>query len=189
MASPAPNLRQRLKLNLLIPQGIPQKLPIRFLKWLISYGRFIAVLVEIIVIGAFVTRFKLDADLSGIKEKINNQVPYIESLSQDEALIKRTQFKLTTINNIYNDTPAWKNILDKISSLIPPQVKLTSITLDRGANSKSLQFKMNGVAVSNSDLESLIAGLRNESSFKGVSLASISFDQGQITFTITGAIQ
>src|SRR5438270_3459420 len=97
MPNPVQKVFAKINLNLLYPQGIPEQLPLRFLKWLISYGRFIAVAVEILVLATFIARFKLDADLSDIKQKIKDQAPYIQALSIDEAIIKETQLRLSTI--------------------------------------------------------------------------------------------
>ena len=69
MAAAQKEDKLKIKLNLLHTQGLPEKLPVKFLKWLVNYGRYIVVLVEIIVLVAFVARFKLDADLAEIKRK------------------------------------------------------------------------------------------------------------------------
>lgn len=175
-----------LNVNLLFPQGVPQKLPVRFLKWLISYGRFIAIFVEVIVISAFVLRFKFDQDLSDINDKINEQIPFIESLSADEAAIKQTQFKLSTIRGVYSTTPSWNSLLDEISKQIPSGVKLTSIGLDHTQQVKSVTFRLSGVSTTNRDLASFVAGLKADTALKDIILSSISFDQGQINFTISG---
>lgn len=187
MAKSAPATKLKLNLNLLFPQGNAQKLPIRFLRWLITYGRFLAVVVEVLVIGTFVLRFKLDQDLADIQGKINQKVKYIQSLPADEALIKQTQFKLSTIRNTYSLNTNWSQTLQKISAQEPSGVKLTSLNLTRSTpTTPNIDFKIAGSASTNTDLAILIGGLKQEKFFKNIDLTNVSLDQGIISFTIVG---
>ncbi len=186
MTRSTPSLTSKLNLNLLFPQGVAQKLPIRFLRWLITYGRLLAIVVEVIVLATFALRFKLDADLSDIKQKINLQVPYIKSLSPDEALIRQTQLKLSTVKTTYSLNSSWHNVLSKIATQEPSGVTLASINLSRDSASPSPAFKVSGIASTVTDLAIFLGGLKSEQTFQNVTLSTISFDQGEITFTIAG---
>ncbi|MBI2595221.1 hypothetical protein HYW46_00610 [Candidatus Daviesbacteria bacterium] len=188
MAKPVQKNTPRVNLNLLYPQGIAQKLPIRFLRWLLSYGRFIVVAVEIFVLAAFAFRFKLDADLTNLKEQINEKVPFIESLSADEARIKQTQQRLAIIKNVYAFSGSWQGILSKISAQIPITAKLTSINSEKN-DSGVLQFKLNAQTTNISDVALLLKGLREDKELKDINLSNISFEQGYILFSITGSIK
>ncbi len=182
-----PKIHSRINLNLLYPQGVPQKIYVKFLKWLISYGRFIVVGVEIVVLACFGMRFKLDADLADLKEKIKSQVPYLESLVADEALIKQTQLRISTIQSTYALSPAWIKTLKEISSLTPVDVKLTSLSLEKSPIPNTLNFKISAQTPSHNMLSAFLSGLRGSESLKEVSLSNISYDDGAITFSITGS--
>lgn len=186
MSEPAQKPKLRIDVNLLHPKEIPPKLPERFLRWLISYGRFIVIAVEIIVVASFITRFKFDADLDDLKRKINLDLPYVEGLAADEALIKQTQLRLTTINQNYTQTPDWQTVFNKISSQMPGSVKITSLSFEKNGNTGNLSFKLNALTGSNTDLAVFLNNLRKDVYFKDINLANISFDQEQIIFTITG---
>ncbi len=174
----------KLNLNLLYPQGIPQKLPIKLLKWVLTFGRYIAIAVEIIVLATFAARFKLDADLATIKEDINKQIPFIENLADTETEIRQLQNKMETIKKTTNESTDWKRILNIISSQTPQGVVVTQLALDN--TSKPLQFKIVGNAISNNELGAFVAGLKSETSFSNINLATLSYDQGLVAFTITG---
>src|ERR1035437_695532 len=88
-----------IRLDLLKPQSNPEKVFLKLIRWLLSTGRYIFIFVEAIVLIAFATRFKLDSDLSSKRDAIEQQIPYLESLKPTETLIKRTQLKLSTIDN------------------------------------------------------------------------------------------
>lgn len=181
--------RFRVNVNLLFPQGLPQRWPIKLFRWLISYGRFLALAVEVLVIATFVLRFKLDSDLANLKERINEQIPFVESLNQTEAQIRQTQLKLSTIRKTYASSPNWRGLLSTISSQLPAGVKLTSINFDHSQTGVNMVFRLNGASSSNRDLATLLTGLKVDPTFQDINLTNVTFDQGQIIFTITGNLR
>lgn len=183
--SPSQPTKLRINLNLLHPKENPAKLPERFLKWLITYGRFIVIFVEIIVVAAFLGRFKLDADLDELKRKINQDLPYVEGLFVDEALIKQTQSKLALIDKTYANSDKWQEVVFDLSSQIPPSVQFIGLQLEEKDES-SLNFKISATTTSNTDLGIFLNNLRAVDKFREINLASISFERNQIIFTITG---
>ena len=182
-----PVYKPNININLMYSQGSFQKLPVKFLKWLVSYGRFMAIGVEVIVVVTFIMRFKLDADLADLKSKINLQLPVIQSHAQDEADIRRFQFKLATISKTYSASPDWNSDLATIAQELPSGIKLTNINLDNTVPSTGVQVRVNGGADSSNDLGIFLAGLKQDKKIKDVTLASISFEEGQIIFSITGS--
>lgn len=186
MAKSAQKIHSRLNLNLLYPQGMAQKLPIRFLKWLISYGRFIVVIVEILVLSTFAFRFKLDADLANLKEKINEQVPFIESLGQDEALIKQTQQRLAIVKKTYAAFGQDQKFLPKISTQTPTAIKFTNFNIEQ-TEIGALKFKISAQTNSIDSIAFFLKGLRNDPDLKDINLTNINFEQGSVIFSITGA--
>lgn len=187
MAESAPRpTKLRINLNLLHPKEAPLKLPARFLKWLITYGRFIVILVEVVVVAAFLTRFKLDADLDDLKRKINLDLPYVEGLATDEALIKQTQTKLALIDKTYLNSDKWQDTIVEISAQMPQSIVFSGLLLDE-KDEKSVNFRITGSTQSNSDLGIFLNNLRSLEDLKEINLASISFDKSEIIFTITGS--
>lgn len=180
MAKPAP--KKRTSLNLLYPQGIPQKLPLKFLRWILTFGRYIAVVVEILVLITFAARFKFDQDLANINEEINKQVPFIESLKSQENLIRKAQFKIENINKTIEKSPSFANIIDKIANQTPTGVSLTNINFD--TTSSPTTIKLSGKSSSNNDLAIFLYGLNNEPTLKDVNLVNINFAEGVIEFVI-----
>lgn len=178
----------RISVNLLYPQGVPQHLAVKLLKWLVSYGRYIAIVVEAIVVATFLIRFKYDDDLSNLQTKIAEQVPYIKSLSPDEAQIRKVQFKLATVKSFYQNNPDWQKFFTTFSNLIPSYgVKLSSLSMEHTAKSPIIQFRFSGTASSINDLAILISGLKQEKTFRDIALTNLSFDQSQVTFSLSGA--
>lgn len=180
--------KPHIKVNLLYPQGLPQKLPTLFLHWLLSYGRVILIIVEIVVLCTFAMRFSLDAQISDNKELIiKNTVP-ITALKQDEQSVRQTQFRLQFIASKLNQTVDFSNILNKFSAQIPLGVRLTNISFDNSIPSQPT-FRLSGTASTNNDLNYFVTLLRKDLTLADVSLASLGVDQNRITFSIIGNIK
>lgn len=175
-----------LSVNLLKPQESPEKLHIRFWKWLLSSGRYIVVFVELIVLTAFVGRFKLDADLARLKEEIEQQIPFIESLAADERLIRRTQLQISTINQVRSNPTDFTQATKKLAQQTPSGVTLFTVNFEKGSSGTS--FRISGTATTNRDLNTFIYGLKDDGSFTNLRLENVSLELGVIHFTVGGNI-
>lgn len=173
------------KINLLIHKGEQIKIYVRLLHWILSSGKFIVVFVELLVIGAFVLRYMLDAQLSELQEKIKDQVPYLESLQRDEASIRQTQFQLSTIKQTRQTDPDYSQFLMKMAQLTPQKITLSSIRFDNTQTFSKISFSLTGSSPSNIELSAYIKVLKKDPQFSDITLTNISFE-GQTNFTITG---
>ena len=180
MAKNLPKLS--IRLNLLKPQSNPEKIFVRFLRWLLSTGRYIFIFVEALVLLAFIARFKLDADIASKKEAIEQQIPYIESLKPYEKLIRQTQLKLSTIDNIKAASANFSDLFKKIADQTPSGIKVVSINLEKNVGGVTIQ--LTGQAQNNNDLAVFTLGLKQDPSFSNVNYTSISFEKGVINFSI-----
>lgn len=187
MAAPKEQIvRHLVKINLIYSQGAGEKIATQFLKWLIAYGRYIVIVAEVVVVTTFVTRFKLDDDLSKLKEEIGTQTPYITYLSKDEATIKLTQTRLSTIKTTFSKTPNWTSFLKMISKQTPTGVIFNVVNLEPVTDSTFIQFRITGKATTNNNLATFLSALKKDIGLKEVDLTSITFEQSEISFVITG---
>ena len=175
-----------LNLDLLKSQGTPQQLFTKFLGWALSAGRYLIIFVEIIVLAAFLTRFKFDAELSDTKEAIENQIPYIDSLAPDEVKIRRLQFQIATIKEKKKQLLDFSQVFEAISNQVPAGITLTNIGIEQSLG--GLNVRLSGKATNDLELASFVAGLKGDSKFSGISLKSVALEGGFISFTITGPI-
>ena len=175
-----------LKIDFLRSQDQSQRVYSKLIKWLLSKGRFILVFVELLVLIAFISRFKLDADLAAIKEQTEQYIPYVESLRPDENLIRQLQFQIAKIKEVKQDHPDYSAILQKISTLTPISITISNLNLQK--NAEMVDFKITGVSQINQAISAYVFSLRKDLSFTNVNLETISFDQGQILFTIKGTV-
>ncbi len=174
-----------IRLDLLKPQSNPEKILVKLLRWLLSSGRYIFVLVNALVLIAFGARFKLDADLATKKEAIEEQIPYVESLKPYELLIRETQLKLSTIDTVKKSSLDWTATFKKIADQTPISVKITSINIKKAVGSAT--FSIAGQTPFSRDLTNIITGLKEENAFSNVNLTSVALEQGIINFTISAS--
>lgn len=175
------------KVNLLIHKGEPPQIYTKLIKWLLTSGRYIVVFVEIIVVAAFIYRYKLDTDLSDLNEKIQEQVPYIQSLKSDEDLIRLTQFQLASIRQIKDDNPDFAQAITKIAAITPQNIRLTTLNFDRTQSYPETNMVISGLTPSNIELSAFISALKKDPAFSKITLTNISLE-GQTSFTITGSL-
>lgn len=179
---PKSNHKFTIRLDLLKPQSGLEKLPVKLFRWLLSSGRYMLVFVEVVVLLAFILRFKLDVDLASKKADIEKQIPYIESLRSQEALIKQTQLKLSTIGAFNQKFANYPQILTKIAAQIPAGIKITSMNFEKSADKVTIHI--NAQSQTNNDLLTFLIGLREDQSFADVNLTSVGLEQGIIRFTL-----
>lgn len=185
MAKKLPKLG--IHLNLLKPQSNPEEIFVKLIRWLLSTGRYIFIFVEGVVLLAFISRFKLDADIASKKEAIDQQIPYIESLKPYEVLIRQTQLKLSTIDTIKNSSPNFADILARIANQTPGGVKIISINLQKDVSRVTIQ--LNGQSQNNNDLSTFTLGLKQDQNFSDVNISSIGFEKGLINFSISASFK
>ena len=173
-----------IHLNLLHPLGSRESIVTRFIRWLLSSGRYIVIVVEAIVLIAFLSRFKFDADLQNTNEAIEAQLPFIQSLSADEALIRRTQLQLTTIKDIRLNSPNLVNILNQISKQTPQGVKLTLVNFSSKVG--TVEVKITGESFSHVDITAFFNNLKTDPNFKDLNVTGIGLNKGVVIFAITG---
>ncbi len=75
----------------------------KFLKWAVTTGRYMIILTEMVVIVAFLMRFKLDEDLRRINEQINGQVGLLQSMSAGEIKFRALQKKINLASSMMNN--------------------------------------------------------------------------------------
>jgi hypothetical protein len=113
---------QTSRVNLLPPSEFELSFWGRFLKWAVTTGRYITILTELIVILAFLSRFKLDEDLRNLNEQINTQVGFLDSQMTKETEFLKLQNKLNLADKMLTNRFRAGDTLDYIENNLPPEV-------------------------------------------------------------------
>lgn len=158
----------------------------RFLSWSLTAGRAIIIGVELIVLIAFASRFKLDRDLIDLHDKIKQEENVTKSLSPIEQKSRNLQTRLNEISKVNLKATQTISLLQDIPSLVPDSVFLDSLTLQEKG------LKITAHSFSGDGLSSFVRRLRMSNKITDITLENVSRDEtlaGQISFSINAGLK
>ncbi len=152
-----------------IPQEDWEKTSLgRFLKWLLQVGRWIIIVTELVVILAFISRFKLDRDLTNLNEEIKQKQAIISSSSDFEKEFLFLQKRLSTIEGLRKNQVEINQIMDVFAQLTPIGVKLSNFSL------AGEEINLTAVANSEFTFASFLKNLKNSPQLNNVAVFNVS---------------
>lgn len=154
----------------------------RVIYFALNYLRYILVITQIIVIGVFFYRFKVDQQIIDLQDSINQKK---EILQVSQSLIKEAKlvaYKLKQSENIIGDQRLFTGQIDYLLSVFPEKFYL-----------KKMSISLNGISIvgNTSDADSIrlfLTRLKKEAKFKTVNLVNIkkSTDGYDFAFDLSG---
>lgn len=168
----------------LLPRKEP-KFTERLFSWILTFGRFIIIGTELVVLIAFLSRFKLDRDLIDLHDKIRQEEAVTKNLTSVETRSRNIQSRLAEISKIDKNAQNTLILLLSIPQLVPGNVFLDELTL------QEKKVKIEARTLSGDGLSSFVRKLRANSHFSDITLENITRDQtlgGQIKFTLTAGV-
>src|SRR3990167_3725924 len=112
-------------INLLPQEEFDASIVGRVLKWAMGTFRIIVIITEMIVMGAFLSRFWLDARNSDLNELIDIKSAQISLQSEFEKEFRGLQTKLNIIEEMSKNTKS-SEVLSRVSSKLPPDANFSS---------------------------------------------------------------
>lgn len=104
------------------PQG-------RIINWALTYGRYIMIGTEIVVLLAFISRFSLDRKLTDLKEEIDQKQAILTANASLEQDIRNVQDQIAKIKIITADQAKPVNTFMLINTLLPDDTYLNSLEI------------------------------------------------------------
>lgn len=153
----------------LIPKEEWEKKPLgRFLKWALTVGRYIVIITELIVILAFLSRFKLDRDLTDLYEEIKQKQAIVESASDLESDVRFLQKRLATIQILEKKQLGTARVLEELTRLTPLDVSFTNLS------STSQEINFSATALSEAGMATFLKNLEASTRFENLDLSQVS---------------
>ncbi len=122
-----------VSINLLGTQDLDHSPQGRIVQWALSYGRYIVVVTEIVVLLAFISRFSLDRKLTDLKEEISQKQAILEANEPFEQQIRDLQSQNVAIRDIINGQRLPVDILSSIRTMLAPDVYFESLNISKGS--------------------------------------------------------
>ena len=129
------------EISLLPHQGLEGTALGNLVNWVLSVGRYIVVFTELVVIGAFVSRFWLDRKNSDLSDKIRQQKAILESAQEFESEFRLFQTKLKVAAQSLEKKEPYTAPLNLIAENIPSGMSLVKYGFDADEESSSAELK------------------------------------------------
>lgn len=126
----------QVNINLLIKNKAGNSLSEQFLAWILTYGRYIIIITQIIVLSVFFFRFKIDRDHTDLKERVTQKQAILESLTDMETEIRRIQARLANIQTISTNQDSLLKVIRFLQQRTPSDTTFTNLIL----NSERISF-------------------------------------------------
>jgi Tfp pilus assembly protein PilN len=172
-------------INLLIQQDFEHSASGRILSWLLSSGRAIVIITELIVIIAFISRFWLDKTLTDLSEANASKKTQIEASLPFETDFKSVQKRLVISKQLDSQKANAANLIQTVVQVLPQDIILSEISVNEG------KVIVEGESLSEGSIASLINSLNKSNKIKDTNLTNIALEnkaQQLIAFRITGEL-
>jgi Tfp pilus assembly protein PilN len=173
------------KINLLPQEEFETSTFGRILKWALSSFRVMVIVTELVVMGAFLSRFWLDAKNSDLNDDLNTSKAQVSAYSDIESTTRSNQKRLAIAKSLYTQKNV-SEIIENISKLIPSDISLNSISISESV------LTLKASSLSERSIMQFLVNLDNNEDLTDVNLSQISsgVDNSYITiFTITANVK
>lgn len=120
-------------INLLEHQGVDPTIIDRLIAWATTYGRYIMVGTEVVVLLAFISRFSLDRRLTDLREEVAQKQLILEANQTFETEFRQTQKTLVDLVPILDSITEFPQLLEALAERTPPDITLLDIKYAEGA--------------------------------------------------------
>lgn len=103
----------------------------RIVSWAVTYGRYIMIGTEIVVLLAFISRFSLDRKLTDLKEEVTQKQEIIEANLAFEKDVRLLQDKLSKIKILKAQPTNVYTLLTSFQTLLPPGMYLKTFNFEK----------------------------------------------------------
>ena len=152
----------------------------KFVTWIGTYGRYILISTELIVLGAFLSRFSLDRKLTDLKEEITQKQEVLEINAPLEKEIRTIQEKTNIIKTLLADQAVSVNTLHSFHMLLPSTVYIDLLSIDKN------KITTNITASTTQGLSLLLGNLNATKKFSNIEIGNIDKEPTGIKLTLTG---
>lgn len=155
------------QINLLQKEDFEKKPLGKFLNWALTVGRWIVVFTELVVILAFLSRFKLDTDLADLQDKIREKQSIVANSASFEKTFRSAEKRIAQIQTLENSQLNVNKILDEFQRITPSDVVIKSL------NFKEKVLTITGTSLNESSLSIFINNLSQSPVFTQTQITNI----------------
>ncbi len=170
------------EISLLPDKNAVRTLGDKFVKWVLSVGKYIVIFTQLIVISAFLSRFWLDRTNTDLSDRIRQQRAILTSSQTFEQQFRLFQTRLVKIDNSINKGGKPLEALIAVSESMPPDVLLTEFSFTKKDGSPQANLKTQ--VFSEVGLAEFTDQLLDRSEISSVQIGAIEKEEGKGGMTI-----
>lgn len=159
--------------------------------WVISVGRIVIIITELIAFSVFIGRIKLDRELTDLTDALENQLIILENAKEFEEDFRDLQERLKIIKDLRQQQAPANQTVSLFSTLLPPEVELTGLTFQLSARGGSDTNEAYLLAKTNSTtgFAQAIHNFKNSPKIEEIALTSGRFSAKDSTYNFSLAIK
>lgn len=158
-------------INLLPKDNFDQTGLGKAVKWATTFGRWIVIIVDLLVIGSFLSRFYFDTKLADYHDEIKQQQVIVESATDFEATFRSLQKRLALIKSLANQKFGSESKLLFLTKILPPEVVLKNLQIDEE------KITFSGNSSNQEGFEKLTRNLLASPQTKSINLSQLSIGE------------
>lgn len=151
----------------------------RIVTWISTYGRYILITTELIVLLAFLSRFSLDRKLTDLKEEITQKQQILEVNAPLENKVRSTQTQLAAVKTLLSAQDIPVKSLRALHILLPTGVYLNTLSIDKTKVSAEI------TAATTQGLSQFLSNLHATKKFSGIEIGNINKQPTGTVLTLT----
>jgi len=171
---------QQSSINLLGSQAPDTSVFGRIMDWIATFGRYIMVLTEVVVLGAFISRFALDRKLTDLNEEIAQKQEILEVNQDLEQRIRSIQQQLLETKTVMASQSTPVLSLAALQRIIPMG------TFIQTCNLQNTRISLDLTSLSVESFNQFLVNLSATRELTSIQINDIAKDQTGITYSLSG---
>lgn len=156
-----------IRINLLSKEDFDSTLLGQFFHWALSYGRYIIIFTQIVVLTVFFMRFVLDREHIDLKDAVQQKQALIASIQDVENEIRAIQDRLLKIKGIESVQSTPLAIVNFLQTATPTDISYTQFSLSED------KLVLEGTSTNLGALSALLYQLKRSNKFIEITLDDI----------------
>ena len=172
------------KVNLLPKEELEKKTLGKFLKWILTYGRYTIISVEMVVFMVFFSRFIFDQQLAELQDSIEQKQAIAAAAQDFEKHINSVQFKLQQVKQLEAERTLYLDFFTWLQAITPHDIGFTRIIIEGSA------VTLHGEAATNESFAKFLSLVKNDPRLANISLEQLegSAEKHVLVFSINAVL-
>lgn len=157
-----------IRINLLGQQDLEHTPWGRIVSWATTYGRYIMITTEIVVLLAFISRFSLDRKNTDLTEEVTQKQAILEANTEFEQSIRSLQENIKTARSLLAHQSKPVSLVKNMEFLLPADVYMNTFTIS------SNRLTIEAQAGSTNGFAQFLSNIQSVDQLNNIALSGIS---------------